>query len=205
MKQCKKGHEREDKETHCKVCKKLGTALYLKKNEEIIKAKAKVYREAKRKPRVLKPKFDMVEYRKKYREQNRETIAKKQKLYQKQNRKRLTAAEKQRRKTDPIFKLRRNLRGRLNAAIRYQYKTGSAIKDLGCSIDELKLYLESKFQEGMTWDNYGNKEGQWSIDHIIPLSKVDLTNREEFLKVNHYSNLQPMWHIDNLKKSNKEP
>ena len=55
----------------------------------------------------------------------------------------------------------------------------------------------------MTWDNYGNGHGYWNIDHKIPLSIVDLTNREEFLKVCHYTNLQPMWAIENIIKGNK--
>jgi hypothetical protein len=103
----------------------------------------------------------------------------------------------------PVRKLKANLRIRTSKALRGRYKSGSAVKDLGCTGDELRLYLEAQFIEGMTWDNYGIKVGHWSIDHIIPLSSVDLTNRDEFLKVSHYTNLQPMWHVDNLKKSNK--
>lgn len=103
------------------------------------------------------------------------------------------------------FKLSKTLRTRLREAIRKNFKRGSAIKDLGCSIEHLKNHLESLFQSGMTWNNYGIKEGQWSIDHIIPLSRVDLTNRQEFLKVNNFNNLRPMWHIDNIKKGKQYP
>jgi len=78
-------------------------------------------------------------------------------------------------------------------------KSGSAVVDLGCTIEELRIYLESKFQVGMTWDNYG----EWHIDHIIPLSKFNLEDREEFLKACNYENLQPLWAEANLKKSNK--
>lgn len=105
--------------------------------------------------------------------------------------------------TNIQFRLRRNLRIRLCHILKDRQKIVSSIKDLGCSVDQLKLYLESQFQLGMTWNNYGNKKGQWSIDHIIPLANVDLTNREELLKACHYTNLQPLWAIDNLKKSNK--
>ena len=72
------------------------------------------------------------------------------------------------------------------------------MSDLGCTIPELKQYLESKFQEGMTWENWGVHG--WHIDHIIPLSSFDLTCREQFLKVCHYTNLQPLWAKDNLSK-----
>lgn len=111
--------------------------------------------------------------------------------------------EKTRISNDIQYKLKKRLRNRLSDALRKNVKMGSAIKDLGCSLEFLKQHLESLFQPGMTWDNYGNKPGNWSIDHIYPLSRVDLTNREELLKVVHYTNLRPLWHIDNLKKGNK--
>jgi hypothetical protein len=72
---------------------------------------------------------------------------------------------------------------------------------LGCTIPELKFYLESKFQPEMTWDNW-SYEG-WHIDHIIPLDSFDLSNKEEFLKACHYTNLQPLWAEENFKKNNK--
>jgi hypothetical protein len=74
---------------------------------------------------------------------------------------------------------------------------------LGCSIPELKTYLESKFQEGMSWENWGIYG--WHIDHIIPLDAFNLTNREEFLKACHYTNLQPLWAEENLKKGKTPP
>lgn len=97
-------------------------------------------------------------------------------------------------------RLRGCLRSRLKGAIKSNAKTGSAVRDLGCSISDLKIYMESKFQDGMSWDNYGNKTGQWSIDHIIPLSSFDLSDRTQFLAACHYLNLCPLWHVDNLKK-----
>lgn len=109
------------------------------------------------------------------------------------------AHKKKRYQTEPEFKLRHNLRNRLNCALKRNYKSGSAVRDLGCSISELKVYLESRFTNGMTWENYG----EWEIDHIIPLSSFSLSNREQFLKACHYTNLQPLWWIDNNLKSNK--
>lgn len=99
------------------------------------------------------------------------------------------------------YKIAGNLRTRLYLALKNNYKKGSAISDLGCSIEELKSYLESKFQPGMTWDNYGRTG--WHIDHIIPLASFDLTNKEELLKACYYTNLQPLWAEQNLKKGVK--
>jgi hypothetical protein len=98
------------------------------------------------------------------------------------------------------FRLRTILRSRLNSAIKNNQKTGSAVKDLGCNIEELKLYLEAKFHPGMSWENYGKGSDKWNIDHIIPLVSFDLTNREELLKACHYTNLQPLWELDNITK-----
>lgn len=98
-------------------------------------------------------------------------------------------------------KLQQNLRTRLRQAIRTNQKSGSAVSDLGCSIEKFKLWIEIHWQEGMNWNNYG-KNG-WHIDHTIPLSKFDLRDRNELLKACHYTNLKPMWAMDNYKKGNK--
>lgn len=126
------------------------------------------------------------------------------KSYQKHKAKRLAANNKYSRERyakDINFRLRIILRARLRAALKYNCKIGSAVRDLGCSIEDFKLYIESKFQEGMTWDNYSYEV--WHIDHIKPLASFDLTIREEFLKACHYSNLQPMWAKENLTKKDK--
>lgn len=100
-------------------------------------------------------------------------------------------------------KLAARLRSRLYKIVKGDVKAGSAVKDMGCSPDFLVQYLESKFQTGMTWENYGKEIGKWHIDHIIPLSSFDLTDRGQFLRACHYTNLQPLWAIDNLQKSKK--
>lgn len=98
--------------------------------------------------------------------------------------------------------LRNILRSRIGKVITGEAKgNSSAVRDLGCSIDDFKKYLESKFQPGMSWENRG-KYG-WHIDHIIPLGTFNLTVREEFLKACHYTNLQPLWARDNLRKAKK--
>lgn len=102
---------------------------------------------------------------------------------------------------DINFKLAHLLRVRLNEAIKNDQKAGSAVKDLGCSIEELKVYLESKFQEGMTWDNH--TINGWHIDHIRPLCSFNLEDEEELKSACHYTNLQPLWYNDNIAKGGK--
>ena len=101
-------------------------------------------------------------------------------------------------------KIASNLRSRLNKAVKNGYKSGSAVRELGCSIEELKTYLESKFYphpitgEMMTWDNYGR--GGWHIDHVGPLCMFNLSDGLELRRACHYTNLQPLWAEDNLTK-----
>ena len=109
--------------------------------------------------------------------------------------------DKSTRKININYKLKTNLRSCLNTAIKNNQKSGSAVKDLGCSIPEFKTYIESKFKPGMSWDNWGKKG--WHIDHIKPLSAFDLNNnKEQLLKACHCTNLQPLWARENLVKSN---
>lgn len=128
---------------------------------------------------------------------NKEKINKYRRDYGKKNRKILNNYNKIKYSIDINHKLGMILRTKLGKVI----KNGSTVKDLGCSINELKVYLEEQFKPGMSWNNY-NKE-TWHIDHIIPLCRFNLSNREEFLKACHYTNLQPLWAKDNLTKGKK--
>ncbi len=105
----------------------------------------------------------------------------------------------ERTKTDPKFKLKRKLRNRLYYALKKKsWKKNTHFSEyIGCSLDELKSHLEKQFIEGMNWDNHG----EWHIDHIIPLDSAQ--SDEELYKLCHYTNLQPLWAIDNIKKANK--
>lgn len=107
--------------------------------------------------------------------------------------------QSRRKQTDTLFAIAANLRSRLWNALKGNFKSGSAVRDLGCSIDFLKQHLELQFQERMTWENYG----EWHIDHKKPLASFDLTNRKQFLEACHYTNLQPLWAADNIRKGSK--
>jgi hypothetical protein len=106
--------------------------------------------------------------------------------------------------TDVNYKLGSLLRSRLRDALRHNNKGGVAIRDLGCSIIEFRKYIEDQFTPGMTWENRGCGKGQWSIDHIISVESIDLTDKEQYSKICHYTNLRPMWQSDNIKKSRIE-
>lgn len=142
---------------------------------------------------------------KQYRKENKNTILERQKLWRENNKSKILNINKEyvknRRKTDPNFKVLLNMRSRIGNALKRNKKTGHTIDLLGCSINEIKLYLESKFLDGMSWNNYGRTG--WHIDHIIPCSSFDLTDLKEQKQCFHYTNLQPLWAEDNLSKSDK--
>jgi len=80
----------------------------------------------------------------------------------------------------------------------------SSMKYIGCTRDELRQYIEMQFKPGMSWDNYGRSGRRaWHVDHIIPLASFDLSKEEERHKAFHYTNLQPLWAVDNMKKGNR--
>lgn len=106
-------------------------------------------------------------------------------------------------KTNPIVLLRSRIRVRLCMLMRRAITTKSrrAVELLGCSVESFKLYLESKFEPGMSWQNYGVHG--WHIDHIVPVSLFDLTSPDHQKVCFHFSNLQPLWALDNIRKGAK--
>ena len=103
------------------------------------------------------------------------------------------------RNSDPIFKISFNVRKRIGKFLKINNltKNNRTFDIVGCTPEFLKEHLEFRFTNGMSWDNYG----KWHIDHIIPLSSAK--NEDEVYKLCHYTNLQPLWAEDNIKKSNK--
>ena len=102
---------------------------------------------------------------------------------------------------DPVFAAVHCARTRIAQALRVQkaYKNGSSYALIGCLPKKLKEHIESLFLPGMTWAN----RGQWHIDHIRPCASFDLTDSNQQRCCFHYTNLQPLWALDNLKKSAK--
>lgn len=182
--------------TLCKICSNIYTKNYRQRNKEKVRShNRKSYHNNVEKRRS---------YRKKYYKENKEKLNTYNRKYNQENKKILNAKANVRRKAklhyDLNFKIRLNLRNRMHQALKGNYKSGSAVQDLGCSIDEYIKYIEAKFTEGMTWENYG----EWHLDHIKPLTSFDLIDRQQFLEAAHYTNYQPLWAEDNLRKGRKE-
>jgi hypothetical protein len=122
--------------------------------------------------------------------------------WSRENKALINAYHKHKAATDPIFKIKRNLRAgfkqALNAHLNAQSESAASFKYLGCSIPDLIARLESMFKDGMTWDNYGRIG--WHIDHIKPMAMFDLSKESEQRKACHYTNLQPLWALENSAK-----
>ena len=141
---------------------------------------------------------------------NKEHVSQTHKEYYRKNKDKLIEQARiysqNRRQKDPIYKLIKNLRKRLNFAIKNNSKVGSAIRDLGCPIAKFKIQLQLKFHrnprdnhEYMTWDNYG----EWHIDHIKPLNLFNLADPIQLKEACNYINLQPLWAKDNILKGDR--
>lgn len=109
---------------------------------------------------------------------------------------------KNRRSIDPLYKLTWNIRSLVNSSFRKRFtkKAKKTSEILGCSFEEFKIHLEKQFDENMTWENQGS---YWHLDHIKPISLAK--NEQEVYELNHYTNLQPMEKLLNLRKFNHYP
>jgi len=106
-------------------------------------------------------------------------------------------------KHDPVFRMLRSHRCRIQKILRYNFvkKPARTMKLFGCSAVQLKDYLAGKFTAGMTWENHGSFG--WHVDHIKPLASFNFRVEAQIMAAFHYTNLQPLWWYENLKKSDK--
>ena len=213
----------------CKNCKK----EYYQDNKEQIKEKKKEYRQNNKEQIKEKKKEYNKEYRqnnkeqikeyyqdnkkhikeqhKEYYQYNKKHIKERKKEYRQENKEQIKERhkeyEKERYKSDPIFKLKQNLRSRLRHVLNSKNlkKSKHTIDILGCSIEELKLHLESQFEQWMNWSNNGPYDPKnldtWQIDHIEPLANA--VTEEDVYRLSHYTNLRPLRAIDNIIKKDK--
>lgn len=180
--------------TNCKT-DKVETEFYYNKNKTKRESQCKLCIREKRKARYNKNPKAELSRNKKYVQKNKESVNEYKKLWARDNSHRYTEYARNKYRTDPMFRLKSCLRARLTAAV--AGKSASTMELVGCSIDELRHHLESKFTDGMSWDNYG----AWHVDHIKPCASFDLSDPEQQRLCFNYKNLQPLWAADNLSKS----
>jgi len=97
-------------------------------------------------------------------------------------------------------KILSSVRSAIRCALFLGTNIAMAEENLGCSIDEYRCYLESKFVEGMSWANYGKGIGKWCIDHVKPIAFFDLNDPEDRKRGLRWTNTQPIWNKENLVK-----
>lgn len=214
-------------QSRCKIC----VQKYYVENKEKISEYKKKHAQGNKEKNIeykkqyyLKNKKKIKERVKKYAQDNKEKIKERQKTYYDYNKEKLLESRKQyikqyikqnkeklskktvkyireRKKTDPIYKfkcsIRYNIKGAFKRDTKKFRKNTKTETILGCTIEEFRLYIQSQFKKGMSFENHG----EWHLDHIIPMSLA--INQEQAIKLNHYTNFQPLWAEENLSKSNK--
>jgi hypothetical protein len=186
--------DKHNKNGLCSGCKSCGKE-YRKANKERIKEQKKEYYKANKEHKK--------QYRKEYYQANKEQVKEQVKEYRKDNREKLNKYgleyEKRERLKNPLFKMKKNLRTRTWAAFRNKGydKNNKTQEILGADWEVCKAHIERQFKERMNWGN----QGEWHIDHIIPLSSVN--TQKELTTLCNYQNLQPLWAKDNIEKSAK--
>ena len=192
--------------TNCKVCVAKENKEYRLKNIDNLKKKQIEYYEinklkiAERNSLYWKKNIEKTRnYQKEYCLKNKQKI----KEYYNTNKLKINARQREYIRDlkikKPIFKLRHSIGNLIYSSIKRggYTKKSKTFNILGCTFEEFKKHLESQFTKGMTWEN----QGEWHMDHIYPISLAK--DEEELIKLNHYTNFQPLWASDNLTKGNK--
>lgn len=200
----------------CISCEKLRISEYYKDNTEDRKQYASSYYDNNKekvakvnKKNKDKNKDKNKEYQKIYRQNNSEKLSEQGKMYREKNKEQLNKSHlirhKNRLKSDPLYKLKCDIRTSIvksfkRNSFRKQTKTNMI---LGCSFEEFKIHIESQFEPWMNWQNhrkYSKKIRRWQLDHKIPISSA--STEDDIIKLNHYTNFQPLCAEENLYKSN---
>ena len=190
-------------DTQCIACKSIQSKEYTAKHKDRRNAYHRQYYQDN------KPTFS--EAQKKKRAENPEEFKAYYRKYYQDNKQEIHRKIREKRKKNVPFRLAHNGRTRLNKILKdgNANKVASARELCGCTPEDLKRHLESQFKLGMTWENHGVwRHGQpmtWHIDHIKPCASFDLTDPEQQKACFHYTNLQPLWALDNMSKQDTIP
>ena len=188
----------------CKKCISVLSKEYYLDNKNNILKKCKTYKnnnkekcKISRKTYYNNNKEKCKEVDRLYYKENKENKRITRNEYRKNNREKVRLQEKALKDKNPTYRLGCSVRTLIgNSISKKGYRKNSKTANiLGVSIPEFKIYLESQFKQGMSWEN----RGDWHIDHIIPISFAE--NEEEVIMLNHYTNLRPLWKVENLSKN----
>lgn len=178
-----------------KEARNLYNRQYAQDNKEsIAERRTKLYEETKELKR---------EYNRSYYSANAERLKKESKVYRETNKEKCSAMAKNyrrnRKTVDPVYALTLKIRSNINVKI---WSNGYTKKSrtheiLGCSYSDFKSHIENKFSPGMDWSNHG----EWHLDHIVPVATAE--TEDDLIRLNHHTNFQPLWAIENLKKGAK--
>lgn len=185
---------------------------YREANQEKIKAAHKSWRDKnrehlneKQKERYKENPQVFKDSKARYVASHREKVEEGNKRYRAENRQKRADYERIKRQTDPVYRFRTSVRCLIWGYNKKKgYKGGKNVWEIvGCDFDTFLAYIQSQFKDGMTLENYGHGEGCWNIDHIIPIraAKTD----EDLERLNHYTNLRPMWATENYRRTRKTP
>lgn len=199
-KECIHGHidYRYTSSGHCCSCIKIKAERNKEKRAKYyLENKEKIIDQTKKSKIIRSDHFK--EYSRKYYINNREHLLNASKENSKKNIGKTRIRVNNRLKEDHLYKLKKNIRSLVSLSFRNNgyTKKSKTYGILCCSFEFLKEHIEKQFKQGMSWNN----RSEWHIDHKIPIATAK--TEEEIIKLNHYTNLQPLWAIDNLKKGAK--
>lgn len=176
---------------------------FYQRNKAEIQASQKAYRETEHGKLKQRQWLENARKNPEYRQMEkikRETLVQRPEYKARQN-----AWARQRRHTNPEYRLGFTIRNAINSRIDDKTERLHAEELIGCTIEEYRLHIEQHWLEGMDWDNRGTGKGKWSIDHIVPCKLFDLTQHPHQRACFKYMNVRPLWNEENSSKVDRLP
>jgi len=186
---------------------KIYRQIWYQKNKKRVLNKAKIWYLKNKKRKQLYDKNyyilnedKIIKNKKSWWKVNIKKISRKRKINYQLNKSIINSKMKHKLHINSNFRIVHNLRNRISRVLKGNPRLYTTMKLVGCSIDQLKRHLEKQFKIGMTWNNYG----RWHVDHIKPCASFNLSKPKEQRSCFNYTNLQPLWAKENIKKGKNE-
>ena len=191
-------YNREHRQKNKELCNQLKREYRLANLERIKERRKKYIAE-----NPEKVKEQQKRYNKNFYHKNRTRERNRLKKYCAENKDKIKAYRTKKYYSDMSYRILQSLRTRVRDVLKGVSKSQSTLNLLGCTILEFRVYVSSHFLEGMNWDNYGQGDGKWNLDHIIPCAIFDFLDPAEQKQCFHFSNLRPLWESGNFEKHDK--